>query len=336
MEQLLSTHDSRQEKHIAVFSENLSPGRTTTIFEATGPVTIDTINLSIAPYGPVSVRAQRILVYSDDLTEPAVDVPITDFAGFTHGRVTPMRSQCTECSGSTITLKWPVPAEKHLRIDVVNEYSAPIPFGSSIEYHQARDVPYLAATFTVSEPPLGRTVEIPLPKGARELLGLIIGVQPSDMNWCGEGRVLLNEHVLADGLDMLAGTSLDVTQWFGSDRGASVAVRMEESAHGHDFLGIYRWFPTGLTIDEPGTVSIEQIGRVVRAHAGRYSSGRVPRADRWEITTITTHDTPPNVERFEYSAEEAEKFVARRDYEQLTAREHLWGRLQQYQAQELR
>lgn len=109
---------------------------------------------------------------------------------------------------------------------------------------------------------------------------------------------------------------------------------MEGSGSGHDLLGIYRWFPHGVVVEEPGRLMIEQLGRIVRVHDGTYTSARAPRSDRWEIVTITTHDAPANVERFEYSAAEAEKLVARRDYEELTAREHLWGRMQQHRAQE--
>ncbi|MBF0969174.1 DUF2961 domain-containing protein [Actinomyces sp. oral taxon 448] len=324
-----------RETRTIIFSDNLPAGRTATIFDVTGPVTTSSINLSVAPYGPVSVRAQRLLVYSDDLTEPAMDVPIADLAGFTHGRVSPMRSRYAESSGSTVTLMWPISAREHLRMNVVNEFSAPVPFGASIDYRRVCETPYLAAAFTVSKPPFGQPVEISLPKGARELVGLVVGVQPSDnTSWCGEGRIMLDDQVLADGLDMLAGTSLDVTQWFGSDRGASVAVRMEGSGSGHDLLGIYRWFPHGVVVEEPGRLMIEQLGRIVRVHDGTYTSARAPRSDRWEIVTITTHDAPANVERFEYSAAEAEKLVARRDYEELTAREHLWGRMQQHRAQE--
>ena len=145
---------------------------------------------------------------------------------------------------------------------------------------------------------------------------------------------MLTSQWRAGGLEMRRGTELDVTQGFGWDRGASVAVRMEGSGGGHELLGIYRWFPHGGVVEEPGPLLIEQLGRIVRVHDGTYTSARAPRSDRWEIVTITTHDAPANVERFEYSAAEAEKLVARRDYEELTAREHLWGRMQQHRAQE--
>ncbi|MDF7640110.1 DUF2961 domain-containing protein [Bifidobacterium sp. ESL0784] len=315
---------------ISHFSSRLGGKSSVTIFDEAGPTLVKSINISLPPYGPSVVQAQRIAVYVDDNDVPIVDVPILDFAGLTHGRIASMVTHYAECSGSAVTLRWPMSSPRRMRIVITNGDAEPIPLAVLISYQKIWSGYYVSAVLAHREPKEGGLVSVRLPENALDLLGLVVAVRPSDLEWCGEGKIFLGDEVLADGLDMLGGTCLDTSQWFGSDRGISVSVRFDSNVRGHEFLGLYRWFPDGLEIKENANFKIEQVGRQVSVNDGIIKSKRVPREDEWDILLVTTHQNVPDISGYDFSLSEIDNQIWYRDYEESSFREHIWSSIRMH------
>lgn len=315
---------------ISHFSRRLAGKQCVTVFDEEGPILIKSVNISLPPYGPAVAQAQRIMVFIDDNNIPIVNVPVLDFAGLTHGRISSMVTHYTECSGSTVTLRWPISAKGRMKIVLINEDNDSVPLAVLVAYRKCWSGNYISAVLSHCEPGIGDRVSVKLPTGSTSLLGLVVAVHPSDLEWCGEGKVFLGNQVLADGLDMLGGTCLDTTQWFGRDRGISVSVKFGPNVRGHEFLGVYRWFPGGLDINGDTRLEIEQMGRHVLVKKGTVESKRIPRSDKWDILLVTAQQTIPDVREYDYSLTEVDDHLGYRDYEESSFRDHLWSTIREH------
>jgi len=342
-------------------SRMFGPSERLTVADIEGPGTIRHVWLTFPPAPPEVMRAWHLEVFYDDLDEPSISVPCVDFFGVPHGRPRPMTSALTAIQeGRGFNSFIPMPFDERIRVDLVNGSDRAQPLYFQIDYTLGPDGAgsgRLHATFRRENPTVLKrdfVIEDGL-RGPGRFLGAVVGIRTIDGGgWYGEGEVKVYRDGDADlpticgtGLEDYVGTAWGMDSHLAHYAGVPLDVR-PEGAGAPDFVGFYRWHVLDpLMFERELKVTIQQIGydvflpgdeRAARYEAdGRIAGGGlhrptsgslaggahgiVERIDDYCAVAFTMCAEPQPVPRLDLDAALAD--IARRDYEQPNAKEHL-------------
>jgi hypothetical protein len=270
-------------------SRLIAPGEKVTLAAIEGPGRLRHLWMTFPPAVPEQMRSVMLDIYYDGSAEPSVSVPCLDFFGLAHGRAVAYSSVLTSVAeGRGFNAYYPMPFRRHVRVELTNASSAPIPFFYQIDYtleHVSPDAGYLHVSFRRENPTTLRRDFVIADglEGPGRFIGSAVGIRVvhDDMGWYGEGEF----KVYRDGdssLPTICGTGLE--DYVGSAWGMgkhiapyagvpiySISPSRPPSILGPvpDFVSFYRWhIPDPIVFRESLRVTIQQIGAlaVARGH----------------------------------------------------------------------
>ena len=178
----------------------LSPfpaGHTHTLLDAEGPGVVRHIWLTVPPGDPRIMRNLIVRMYWDGSAIPAVEAPLLDFFGLSHGRARHLvceRFYVQDARG--FNCWFPMPFARHARIEIHNDselevkmlfYQVDYSIGDHVTEHDG----YFHARFTRNNPcPMGEDFVICETQGCGQYVGTVLGVRSLFTGcWWGEGEV---------------------------------------------------------------------------------------------------------------------------------------------------
>ena len=174
-------------------------GQTKTLLDIGGSGAVRRMWITIPTRDPLTLRSLRLEMFWDGSAKPAVSVPLGDFFGAIHGRISRLENELfTDPEGRSFNCYIPMPFRRGARITLTNESGHDIDnlFYEVDVLTSAQPDPealYFHAVFRRerwTEP--GRDFEIlPRVKGEGRFLGVHYGVitAPEITGWWGEGEV---------------------------------------------------------------------------------------------------------------------------------------------------
>jgi len=256
-------------------------GETVVLADLEGPGTLRHFWMTIPLMQPELMRGVRLEVFYDGATEPSISVPALDFFGSPLGRPTAFSSAlCAVQEGRGFNAYYPMPFNKHVRVELTNEtklqFSLYYQIDYTLEKERKAEQGYLHVTFRRENPTTRKqdfVIEDGL-KGPGRFLGCVVGVRVLQDNvfaWYGEGEVKM----FIDGdreLPTICGTGLEDyvgTAWgMGVHETAYQGVQFDISDTDTprpmpDFTSFYRWHvPDPVVFKTELKVAIQQIGAV--------------------------------------------------------------------------
>ena len=105
--------------------KEIEAGERVVLADIEGRGTIRHVWITIPPAPPERMRAVRLEVFYGDLAEPSISVPLVDFFGVPLGRPVPLVTALSAIQeGRGFNAYYPMPFEKGLRFELVNESDA--------------------------------------------------------------------------------------------------------------------------------------------------------------------------------------------------------------------
>ena len=295
----------------------LDPGERIMLAEITGAGTIRHFWTMLSGLPPEVARALRLEVFYDGLTEPSVSVPILDFFGLPHGRVTEYYSALISVNnGRGLNSCIPMPFRHSIRMELTNESTQHVGLFYQIDYTLERpisDVPsYLHVAFRRENPTtlLRDFVVTEGLKGPGRLLGCSVGIRVIDEDpWYGEGEVKIYRDgdgkfptYCGTGLEDYVGSAYGMERHYGPYGGVPINVNAPSpdaiGSVNPKFVGFYRWhLPDPIMFSEEIRVTIQQIGGSKEFKKGQeaayaaYKAAHIAAGPGWVTYTKPFHDT---------------------------------------------
>ena len=259
----------------------LRAGETVTLADLDGPGTLRHFWATISPMPPEIMRAVRLEVFYDGLSEPSISVPMLDFFGAAHGRPTPLATALTAVQeGRGFNAYFPMPFHNHVRVTLSNESPLAFPLYYQIDYTLEENADessgVLHATFRRENPTTMKRdfVIVEGIRGPGRFLGCVVGIrilQDEIFAWYGEGEVKMFidgdtnlPTICGTGLEDYAGTAWGMGAHQAPYQGVPLEVIDREAKRPMpDFASFYRWhLPDPVVFREDLKVTIQQIGAV--------------------------------------------------------------------------
>lgn len=240
----------------------VKPKENITIADISGPGTIRHIWMTLDFSRPEIMRAMRLEVYYDGLSEPSISVPLLDFFGLPHGRRVQYYSALTSVNeGLGLNSYIPIPFGRSLRIEFTNHSQTDATLFYQVDYtlepQRRRTASFLHASFRRENPTVpGRDFVIAEGlKGPGRFLGCCVGIRVLDTKrWYGEGEVKIYRDGDRDfptycgtGLEDYVGSAWNLSAHHGYYSGAPLNVPNDANSH-HEkeqrmpvFTSFYRW-----------------------------------------------------------------------------------------------
>jgi hypothetical protein len=265
-------------------NRRVAAGEKVVLADLAGPGRVRHIWMTFMAAPPEEMRAVTLEVFYDGRTEPSIAVPVLDFFGLPHGRLTHCVTALTAVQeGRGLNAYFPMPFAKHIRMELTNAGTRPILLYYQVDYTLepvAADAGYLHVSFRRENPTtLKRDFVIADGiKGPGRFLGCVVGVRvsPDDMIWYGEGEFKLfrdgdttHPTICGTGLEDYVGTAWGMGQHTALYQGAPLVVAPPAPADAArapkpDFVGFYRWHLTDpLTFEREMKATIQQIGALM-------------------------------------------------------------------------
>lgn len=261
-------------------SRVIAPGERIVLADIGGPGTIRHIWATTDFSSPSVLRAQRLEVFYDGLSEPSISVPFLDFFGLPHGRVAEYYSALISINeGMGLNSHIPMPFRRSIRIVLSNESDREsfltFQMDYTLEPATLNPTSYLHATFRRENPTTPRRDFVIAEglKGPGRFLGCSVGIRVLDkLFWYGEGEVKIyrdgDREFPTDcgtGLEDYVGSAFNLKRHYALYSGAPINIPRAVNAHLNqgepDFVSFYRWhLPDPVMFLEDLRVTIQQIG----------------------------------------------------------------------------
>lgn len=271
----------------------LEAGERVVLADLDGPGTIRHVWLTIPPAPPERMRAVRLEVFYDGLDAPSISVPVVDFFGVPLGRPVPLVTALSAIQeGRGFNAYYPMPFERRVRVELVNESTSRLLLYYQIDYTldrradapdrgtaaaPAREPSYLHVAYRRENPTVQKRDFVIFEglRGPGRFLGSVVGIrvlQDELFAWYGEGEVKL--YFDGEGpLPTICGTGLEDyvgTAWaMGPHQTPYAGVPFEIRDPGRpdrrmpDLTSFYRWhLADPIVFRESLRVTIQQIGAV--------------------------------------------------------------------------
>jgi len=265
----------------APFKE-VDAGERVVLADLTGPGTIRHVWITIPPAPPERMRAVRLEVFYDDLAAPSISVPLVDFFGASLGRPVHLVTALSAIQeGRGFNAYYPMPFERRLRFELVNETGATLLLYYQIDYTlcSARDraPSYLHVAYRRENPTVQKR-DFTICEGLRgpgRFLGSVVGIrvlQDELFAWYGEGEVKMyldgdttHPTICGTGLEDYVGTAWAMGAHQAPYQGVPFEIRdpARPERRMPDMTGFYRWHVADpVVFRERLRVTIQQIGAV--------------------------------------------------------------------------
>jgi hypothetical protein len=262
----------------------LDPGEKVVLAQIGGRGTLRHWWMTLGSWPPEVMRALRLEVFYDGLSEPSISVPILDFFGLPHGRLAEYYSAMISANeGRGLNCHIPMPFAHSIRVEFTNESSRHVTLYYQIDYtlepSLARSPSYLHVTFRRQNPTaIGRDFVIAEGlKGPGRFLGCSVGIRVLNKgHWYGEGEVKIYRDgdgefptYCGTGLEDYVGSAYGLGRHHGIYSGSPIYIpapspnAAADSGAGPDFASFYRWhLPDPVMFSDDLRVTIQQIGSV--------------------------------------------------------------------------
>lgn len=281
-------------------SDLIQPGETKVLFDVRDSGVIQHIWLTIDPKvaTPPMLRSLRLEMIWDGAKTPAVSVPLGDFFGVSHGRITEFETALFSCPQKRAFNSYvPMPFRKSARITLKNESAEMVPhlFYTINFTHQkldpAKSLYFHAAWRRENQTVLRRDFEIlPHVQGSGRFLGVNIGVIADPRYgkaWWGEGEVKMYldgdcdlPTVIGTGSEDYAGTGWGLGAFNHRYQGCLVADPVQRA------WSFYRFHvPDPIVFLKECRVTMQQIGGALKKELLELQAQGVP-------VEIISVDTP--------------------------------------------
>lgn len=177
---------------------HLNAGETATLMDIDGCGVIRHIWVTLSPREPVVMRNTILRMYWDGSEVPSVEVPLGDFFGTAHGRMTNVCSAYVSTpAGKGFNAWFPMPFGTHAKITVQND-TADTKIGAfffQIDYELRNSLPAntgrFHAQFRRQNPTVLKQDYVVLDgvEGPGMFFGCVIGVRGLGSGWWGEGEM---------------------------------------------------------------------------------------------------------------------------------------------------
>jgi hypothetical protein len=261
---------------------SIPAGERTDLVTIEGPAVIENVWMMLAPGDPAVLRAVVLRFYWDGETAPSVQAPFGDFFGLGFGRYAPYSSLPLGLTSGGFYCYFPMPFAATARVEIENQYNAPVTLFCHIRYRELPELPAGAAYFHARyrherEPELGEPYTILEATGEGHYAGVSLSMQdpyrPAGLNFL-EGDELIS--IDGEEKPSYRGTGTDdYFQGGGYFRDGPFAA----ACHGCPVRDIeagritaYRWhIPDPVSFSKDITVRIEH-GQTYNAAKADYSS----------------------------------------------------------------
>lgn len=269
-------------------SRELAPGERIVLADIAGPGTIRHVWMTIPPAPPERMRAVRLEVFYDGLEAPSISVPLVDFFGVPLGRPVPLVTALTAIQeGRGFNAYYPMPFEKRLRFELVNESASRLLLYYQIDYtldvpaapghRPTREPSYLHVAYRRENPTVQQRDFVILEglRGPGRFLGCVVGIrvrQDELFAWYGEGELKIyldgdttHPTICGTGLEDYVGTAWAMGPHQTPHAGVPFELRdpARPDRRMPDGTGFYRWHLADPVIfREAVKVTIQQIGAV--------------------------------------------------------------------------
>lgn len=261
----------------------IASGERVVLADIKGPGTLRHIWMALNWERPELMRALRLEGFYDGISEPSISVPVPDFFGLPHGRVTEFYSQLiTVPQGRGVNSYIPMPFGRSVRMELVNESDEDTSLAYQIDYTLESLLPerthYLHASFRRENPTTLRRDFVLTEglKGPGRFLGCVVGIRLLDKaaRWYGEGEMKVyrdgdgdSPTVCGTGLEDYVGSAFGLGRHYGPYAGTPLwlsAPDADKSAlSAPDFLSFYRLHvPDPIMFSKDLRVTLQQIGWV--------------------------------------------------------------------------
>jgi hypothetical protein len=238
------------------------------------------------------MRAVRLEVFYDGLAEPSISVPLVDFFGVPFGRPVHLVTALSAIQeGRGFNAYFPMPFEKGLRFELVNESGGRLLLYYQIDYTLTsdrdrdrdrdrvaeREPSYLHVAYRRENPTVQKRDFVIFEglRGPGRFLGSVVGIrvlQDGLFAWYGEGEVKMyidgdttHPTICGTGLEDYVGTAWAMGAHQAPHQGVPFELRdpARPELRMPDMTGFYRWhLADPIVFRESLRVTIQQIGAV--------------------------------------------------------------------------
>ena len=259
------------------------PGEKVVLADIVGAGTVRHTWMTLGSWPPEVMRALRLEVFYDGLSEPSISVPILDFFGLPHGRAAEYYSALISANeGRGLNSHIPMPFGHSIRVEFTNESARHVTLYYQIDYTLEPSISpspsYLHTTFRRENPTtVGRDFVIAEGlKGPGRFLGCAVGIRVLNKgHWYGEGEVKIFRDgdsefptYCGTGLEDYVGSAYGLGRHYGIYSGSPICIPAPQpngvaDSAGPDFASFYRWhLPDPIMFTDDLRVTIQQIGSV--------------------------------------------------------------------------
>lgn len=262
--------------------KEIEAGERVVLADIAGRGTIRHVWITIPPAAPERMRAVRLEVFYDGLAAPSISVPLVDFFGAPLGRPVHLVTALSAIQeGRGFNAYYPMPFERGLRFELVNETGARLLLYYQIDYtldaSPGREPSYLHVAYRRENPTVQKrdfTIFEGL-RGPGRFLGSVVGIrvlQDELFAWYGEGEVKMyidgdstHPTICGTGLEDYVGTAWAMGAHQTPHQGVPFEVRdpARPDRRMPDMTSFYRWhLADPVVFRESLRVTIQQIGAV--------------------------------------------------------------------------
>ncbi len=268
--------------------KEIEAGERVVLADLEGPGTIRHIWITIPPAPPERMRAARLEVFYDGLAEPSISVPLVDFFGVPLGRPVHLVTALSAIQeGRGFNAYFPMPFEKGLRFELVNESAGRLLLYYQIDYTLTsdrdrdragdREPSYLHVAYRRENPTVQKRDFVIFEglRGPGRFLGSVVGIrvlQDDLFAWYGEGEVKMyldgdttHPTICGTGLEDYVGTAWAMGAHQAPYQGVPFELRdpARPELRMPDMTSFYRWhLADPIAFRESLRVTIQQIGAV--------------------------------------------------------------------------
>lgn len=271
--------------------QEIEAGERVVLADISGRGTIRHVWITIPPAPPERMRAVRLEVFYDGLATPSISVPLVDFFGVPLGRPVPLVTALSAIQeGRGFNAYYPMPFEKGLRFELVNESGARLLLYYQIDYTldavdarnargaaPRREPSYLHVAYRRENPTVQKRDFVIFEglRGPGRFLGSVVGIrvlQDELFAWYGEGEVKMyfdgdtsHPTICGTGLEDYVGTAWAMGAHQTPHQGVPFEIRDPHRPERRmpDLTSFYRWHLADPVIfRESLRVTIQQIGAV--------------------------------------------------------------------------
>ena len=262
--------------------QEIEAGERVVLADIEGRGTIRHVWITIPPAPPERMRGVRLEVFYDGLAEPSISVPLVDFFGAPLGRPVPLVTAMSAIQeGRGFNAYYPMPFEKGLRFELVNESRARLLLYYQIDYTldstRDREPSYLHVAYRRENPTVQKRDFVIFDglRGPGRFLGSVVGIrvlQDELFAWYGEGEIKMyfdgdttHPTICGTGLEDYVGTAWAMGAHQTPHQGVPFEIRDPSRPERRmpDMTSFYRWhLADPVVFRESLRVTIQQIGAV--------------------------------------------------------------------------